>query len=243
MKIGRAMNPLSHSFHMNAIRLLAVIAVCFSSSSELAHAQRKVAGRSPAPTSITYVLAPTGNEARYRIREQLASLDFPNDAIGKTAKIEGRLMLSADGRIMSDSSRFTVDLASLVSDQPRRDNYVRRMTLKTDSFPSATFVPRSVTGLPTSGMRSPKPGDYTFDLNGDLTVRGVTRPAVWRVRARLAPSGEISGSAETSFTFAEIGLPIPRVASVLSVNDLIKLELDFNLVPQKAGQDIRPRSS
>jgi len=30
-------------------------------------------------------LAPAGNEARYRVREQLAGVDLPNDAVGVTS--------------------------------------------------------------------------------------------------------------------------------------------------------------
>jgi hypothetical protein len=38
------------------------------------------------------------------------------------------------------------------------------------------------------------------------------------------------GSAVTSFTFADFGMTVPRVSVVLSVEETIKLELDFHLV-------------
>jgi polyisoprenoid-binding protein YceI len=182
--------------------------------------------------ALTLVLAPTGNEARYRVREQLANLDLPNDAVGKTTKVEGRLVVMPNGTIVRDSSRFVVDLASLTSDAARRDNFVRRRALQTDSFPTATFVPRTATGLPAAALAR-TPGEYAFDLVGDLTVHGVTRPATWRVKARLASTGEVTGTATTSFTFGEFGMTVPRVAVVLSVDDLIKLEYDFAFVPQR----------
>ena len=107
---------------------------------------------------------------------------------------------------------------------------IRSSTLST----TATFVPRSATGLPAAALAR-TPGEYTFALLGDLTVRGVTRPSTWQVKARLAPSGEVTGTATTSFTFAEFGMTIPKVAVVLSVDDLIKLEYDFALVPMAAA--------
>ena len=165
---------------------LAVIALAALSAAPLA-AQAQGRAAAPPRTSaapVVYVLAPAGNEARYRVREQLANLDFPNDAVGKTSKVEGRLMIGRDGRIVSDSSRFVVDLASIASDQARRDNYVRRRALQTDSFPTATFVPRSVSGLPAAALAR-TPGEYTFDLVGDLTVHGVTKPSTWKVKAQL----------------------------------------------------------
>ena len=60
--------------------------------------------------AMRFVLAIDGNEARYRVREQLAGIDFPSDAVGKTDRVEGSLLIGVDGRIVRDSSRFTIDL-------------------------------------------------------------------------------------------------------------------------------------
>jgi hypothetical protein len=42
-----------------------------------------------APAQLRYSVAPDGNEARYRVREQLMHHDLPNDAVGKTSAITG----------------------------------------------------------------------------------------------------------------------------------------------------------
>jgi hypothetical protein len=65
---------------------------------------------------------------------------------------------------------------------------------------------------------------------GDLTVRDQTRPVTWEVTAKLV-QGVLTGQATTQFTFADFAINKPRVASVLSVNDDIRLELDFRLLP------------
>ena len=62
--------------------------------------------------------------ARYLIRERLARLELPNDAIGETEQVTGRIIFDAQGSIQ-DSSQFTVNVKSLVSDESRRDRYVR----------------------------------------------------------------------------------------------------------------------
>jgi polyisoprenoid-binding protein YceI len=176
---------------------------------------------------VQLVVAAEGNEARYRVREQLARIDFPSDAIGRTARIEGGIVIEPDGRIVAASSRFVIDLASLQSDADSRDNYLRRRTLQTDSFPSAVFVPGQFHGVTFPLATS---GELKFHLQGDMTVRGVTRPVTWEVTARL-DGNEVVGRATTRFTFAEFQLDKPRVASVLSVEDDIRLEYDFRLVP------------
>jgi polyisoprenoid-binding protein YceI len=180
-----------------------------------------------AAVAVRYVTAPTGNAARYRIREQLVGLDLPNDAVGETSAVTGSIAADAKGNIIAGSSKFTVDVTGLKSDKDRRDNFVRRRVLETEQHPSVTFVPKSVRGvslpLPTSGKRS-------FELIGDMTVRGTTRPTVWKVDATFHPD-RMTGAASTSFTFDDFGITQPRVPVVLSVDETIKLELDFVLVP------------
>ena len=171
-----------------------------------------------------YSIVSERSEARYRIREQLAGLRFPNDAVGATRAIEGGIALDADGRVVAGQSRFAVDLRTLTSDQPRRDNYVRRNTLETERYPTAVFVPVEVRGL----MPLPRSGTASFELIGDFTVRALTRRTTWQATATF-DGVEVEARARTALRFADLGLQIPRVASVLSVEDDIRLELDLVL--------------
>ena len=217
---------MSRSHHLLAFATLAL------SIASAVQAQVPARRATPQSAPIVLVTAPAGNEARYRVREQLANRPLENDAVGKTDKVVGRIVVAPDGRILADSSRFTIDLGSLASDQPRRDNYVRRNTLQTAEFPVATFIPDSSSlRVPASARLAP--GDYTFDLFGRLTLRGVTKPSVWKVRTTVTPEGEVRGTATTSFDFAEFDIVMPRIPFVLSIQDNITLEYDFVLVAQR----------
>jgi polyisoprenoid-binding protein YceI len=186
--------------------------------------------QSTAAAAIRYVTAPAGNAARYRIREQLVGLDLPNDAVGETSGVKGEIAVDAKGNIIASESRFTVDVSALKSDKDRRDNFVRRRVLETETHPNVTFVPKSVRGI---SLPLPKSGKKTFELAGDLTVRGTTRPTVWKVDATFL-SDRVTGAATTSFTFTDFGMTQPRVPVVLSVDETIRLEMDFTLVPHAA---------
>ena len=189
----------------------------------------------PAATSaaaLRFVVAPSGNEARYRVREQLVGRDLPNDAVGATSGVTGAISVDAKGNVLPGESKFVVDVSALKSDKDRRDGYVRRRLLETDSFPTVTLVPKTVRGLPAKLPAAAATG--TFELTGDLTVHGVTRPTTWRGTARYE-NGTITGTASTGFTFAEFGLTQPRVPVVLSVADTIRLEYDFTLVPDTSA--------
>lgn len=170
------------------------------------------------------VLAATGNEARYRVREQLAGVDFPNDAVGATSAITGEIVIGDNGEVIAERSKITVDLRTLKSDRDRRDGFIQRRTLETENFPTAELVVTRITGLANP---LPTTGQITVTLVGNLTVHGTTRGTTWQVTATASPGG-YRGTARTEFTFADFELTKPRVASVLSVDDKIGLEFDFN---------------
>ncbi len=178
-----------------------------------------------------YVVASAGNEVRYRVREQLAGFDLPNDAIGKSSRVTGAIAFDADGRLLPAESRFSVDASTFVSDRDRRDRYVSSRLLNASAFPEIVLVPTELRGvtLPLAGTAS-----RSFELLADLTVRGVTRPTVWQVTAQLAEA-QVSGTATTRFVFDDFQMEKPRVRSVLSVADTIALEYDFRLVSEQSS--------
>jgi polyisoprenoid-binding protein YceI len=174
---------------------------------------------------VRYTVVTDGSEVRYRVREQLVGVNFPNDAVGATSAVEGSVALDAQGRVIPGASRLTVDLRTLRSDQGRRDNYVRRNTLETDRFPTVTFVPTEVRGLP---VPLPQTGSVPIELVGDLTVKDVTRRVTWEGTATF-DGPRVAVRARTAFKFEDFNLRVPRVSVVLSVENDIKLEADLAL--------------
>ena len=179
--------------------------------------------------ALRLVLASSGNEARYRVREQLVGHDLPNDAVGETAKLTGAISVDSSGKVIRDASKFTVDAGSFVSDMKRRDGFVRGRLLEADEYPTIAFVPTSVSGV---SLPLPASGSRQIEMTGDLTVRGVTRPTTWKGTVEFK-NGGVAGSASTAFTFDDMQLEQPRVPVLMSVADTIKLEIDFNLIQQK----------
>jgi polyisoprenoid-binding protein YceI len=174
---------------------------------------------------VRLVVVPGKSKASYRVREQLANVSAPSDAVGVTSAISGTIVGKTDGTLVAEESKFVVDVSTLKSDQSQRDNFLRQNVLQTSRYPNVTFVPTSAAGLPTS---VPASGQASFKLTGDLTVRDVTKPITWDVTCQAASSTEGSCHATTSFTFGDVGLTVPRVFSVLSIVDKITLELDVD---------------
>ena len=172
--------------------------------------------------AVRLAIDPSATQAHFRAREQLANRSFPSDAVGTTSDVAGSLTLGPDGSFAA-GSQVTVTLGSLATDDPRRDNFIKQNTLETRRYPTATFVPRTAHGL---GWPLPSDGQATFQLDGDLTVHGTSKPTTWAMSAQFAPDA-VSGSGTTTVTLDQFGMQTPRVFTVLSIEDTITLELDF----------------
>jgi polyisoprenoid-binding protein YceI len=175
------------------------------------------------PSPVKLVVDPSTSQASYRAHEQLAGRSLPSEAVGTSSSVSGALVLAADSSILADQSQITVDLTSLKSDESRRDNWIKGNTLQISRFPTATFVPREAQGLPSP---LPTSGQSTFQLSGDLTVHGVTKPVTWQVTAQFADS-TVSGNATTNVKITDFGMTPPKVGPVLGIEDALTLELAF----------------
>jgi polyisoprenoid-binding protein YceI len=194
-----------------------------------APAGRQGAGRAnvppPDPTKPVKLEIVEGTKARYKVREQLAGINFPSDAVGTTESVTGMIILNPDGSIDASRSKLTVDLRTLKSDQQMRDGYIQSRTLETEKFPTIEFVPRRAVGLPAplpAGMQA----QAGFQLTGDLTLHGVTSEATWNVVATFG-NELVAGRATTTLQFATFNLPKPSLARIMSVDDKIELEIEF----------------
>ena len=176
-----------------------------------------------APSAGVTITLGDGTVARYLVREQFANVDLPNDAIGETADVTGAFAFSRDGEIVASGSRIVMSASGLRSDESRRDQFLGREAIETNTYPEiifeATNVDRLEWPLPTSG-------ETTFIIEGDLTVRDVTRPVVWEATATFN-GNSVTGKAETNFTFGEFEMEVPDLFFLISVDDNIRLELDF----------------
>ncbi len=227
--------PIKNAFVIGAL------ALALGGHDRLIQAQGQPAGAPPAPAgrqgggrAMTPPPDPTkphklevteGTKARYKVREQLAGINFPSDAVGTTETVTGTIVVNPDGSIDASQSKLTVDLRTLKSDQQMRDGFIQNRTLETEKFPTIEFVPRRAVGLPAplpAGMQA----QAGFQLIGDLTLHGVTNEATWNVVATFG-NDLVAGRATTTLQFAPFKLTKPTLARLMSVDDKIELEIEF----------------
>jgi len=155
-----------------------------------------------------------------RVREQLAGFPAQSDAVLTTNAISGLIGLTRDGRITSDTV-LRVDLGTIASDEPRRDNYVKQETLRVSEYPDAQVTVTGTHGLP---QPLPASGEWKFTLVTAMTVHGTSHEVSWDVTGQRV-GRELRATARTTVHFGDFGLERPSVAAVLSVQDEIHLEV------------------
>lgn len=168
-----------------------------------------------------YTVASEESTASYTVVEELASVGA-NEVVGTTSAIIGSILFDDDGNPLS-CSNFAVDMRTMVTDENRRDNYLRTNTLESDTFPFATFVVSSVDGLDGAI----EDGDtVSATLVGDFTLHGVTQQVEWA--AEFTRDGEsLTGTASYTFLIEEYDMEKPIVGPVVSIDDEVTLNINL----------------
>ena len=198
---------------------------------ELSLETTKGATEAPAPPSGD--LAGTwavgdGSIAGYRVREKLAALPAPSDAVGRTGAITGQFTLTQDsGAYKVSKAEFTVDVSQLKSDESKRDNSIRTIGLETDKFPQATYALTGPINIPADAADGKA---VTVQSEGDLMLHGMNKKVSIPLQVqRDGAQIKIVGNYE--FAWADFGMTAPSVPSFVSVTGNPKLE--FSLLMSK----------
>ena len=179
----------------------------------------------PSQAAGTWTIA-SGSVAGYRVREQLAQLPAPSDAVGRTSSITGTITLEAEpsGPAVS-AAAFSVDVATLKSDRAMRDNHIRTLGLQTNTYPTATYRATVPTMLPATVASG---AVVKVSTTGELTLHGVTKTVTIPLQARLTGS-EIDVVGSLTFPFEQFGMQPPSIGGFVSVVDSATLEFELRL--------------
>jgi polyisoprenoid-binding protein YceI len=186
-------------------------------------AATSIATTSPLPSGARrFAVAADRSQATIRVREQIAAVPAPGDAILTTKAFSGTLVLLADGTFAS-GSRLSADLDALKSDSDLRDEWIKVNTLNTRVYPRADFTPDRASGIP---IPLPDSGEWSVVILGTMKIHGVERPLAWPVQVTRSP-GEVRVRGATAFKFGDYGMAVPANRLILSVVDDVRLEIDL----------------
>lgn len=121
---------------------------------------------STAPAAVeTYNIDPVHSSVGFRVRHFLTKVP------GLFTKFTGTITVDRDN-LENSSVVATIDVGSVSTNNEKRDAHLR----SPDFFDAANFG--TITFKSTSWKKT---GDNTFDVAGDLTIRGTTKPVVLKV--------------------------------------------------------------
>jgi polyisoprenoid-binding protein YceI len=169
------------------------------------------------------VIDPAQSSAQYAVEEIFFSDNRLFTAVGVTNAVEGEFEVTTDGKPSGKVTRMRVDLRTLKSDSPRRDNAIRRQWLESDTYPYADFVSTDALNVPE---RYTEGEQVTFTLVGDMTVRDVTKPVEWTVVGTLQ-GDSVTGEAKTVIKMSDFGFAAPDIGGVLKAEDEVALTVTF----------------
>jgi polyisoprenoid-binding protein YceI len=144
-------------------------------------------------------------------------------AVGQTQGVTGEIRLNFDQPQDTTVGALTVDISGFTSDNQRRDSAIRDRFLQSAQYPTVTFTPTEIDGLP----EAIEPGvDYAITLRGDLAIRDTTRPVVFDAQVRL-DGDTLTGQAITTFLMSEYGFGPIDILGILKTEDEVKITVDF----------------
>ena len=169
-----------------------------------------------------YRIDPAQSEASYRVDETFFDMRGFVVVTGTTKGVAGDILVDRQNPTNSRIGEIVVDISQLRTDEPDRDNAIRRGYLESSTYPLATFKNAVLSGLPAKwdeGTTIP------LKVTGDMTVRDVARSVTWD--AEVVLDGQtIRGKATTAFKMSRFGIDPPNL-NMLKVEDDIVLTLNF----------------
>jgi polyisoprenoid-binding protein YceI len=172
-----------------------------------------------------WTIAP-GSQAGYRVREKLAFLPALSDAVGRTSAITGDATFAdASGTLSVTAASFVIDVETLKSNEPLRDEHIRTIGIQSATYPKASFVLSTPLTLPASALRG---GVVDVSVTGVVTIHGTARRLTIPVQMRLG-SSRIQAVGSLTFPWGEFDMTAPSVGGFVNVTDMATMEFDLDL--------------
>lgn len=178
----------------------------------------------PTDGATLFTIDSSSSKATFTIDEVL--FGNPNTVVGETDKVAGQILINVLDPSKSQVGEIKIDVSTLVTDNDLRNRTLQGRILETDTAANqyATFVAKSITGLPESIAVGQQ---VSFKITGDLTIHQVTKTVTFDATVNVVSDKQITGTASTSVKYSDFGISVPDVPSVTGLGDTVKLALDF----------------
>lgn len=175
-----------------------------------------------------FALVPAETNASFAIGEIL--LGEPKTVTAVSSGVTGELAVDFDTPANTAVGLIAVETAQFLTDNDFRNQAIQRRILISAAYPMVTFSPSALTSLPpeiTFGQQ------LSFQITGDLTITGNTRPVTFDVTVLPVSETRLEGQANATINRADFGLVVPSATSVAGVDEEVQLALTFAAVAEE----------
>lgn len=161
-----------------------------------------------------------GSEVGYRVAEVLFGID--TEGVGRTESVTGSIALDGTSIV---SAEFSVDVASMRSDDGRRDGQFRGRIMETNEFPTASFTLTQPVDL---GVSATEGATVATTISGELTMHGVTNSVSFDISAKVE-GGRLGVIGSIPVVFTDYDIVDPSISGIkVEPEGLIEFVLIFS---------------
>lgn len=174
--------------------------------------------------TVVFNIVPEESEVRFELDEDL--MGTRTTVVGRTNQVAGEIRVNFDDPAQTEVSTIIINVRTLVTNNEFRNRAIRGEILlsQRDEYEFGQFEPTEITGLPES-VTIGEP--ISFQITGNLTLRGVSNPVTFDVTVTPVSETELQGSASAVVDRTSYGMEIPRAPGVANVEEEVELYIDF----------------
>lgn len=178
----------------------------------------------PEGSGLTFSIVPEESQVRFELDEDLRGQRVT--VVGATNQVSGQIRVDRELPQNTEVGTIRVNVRTMQTDNDFRNRAIRGQILLSaqDEYEFAEFAPAALSGLPERvAVNEP----FSFQMTGDLTLRGITQPVTFDVTVTPVSETRLEGSARATVTRAQFSLNIPSVPGVANVEEDVLIAIDF----------------
>lgn len=175
------------------------------------------------PVQPVYGVVAEKSSAQFSIYELLRGKPFT--VVGKTQAVTGSMELDLENLAASRLGVVRINARTLKTDSENRDRATARFILESEK-PENEFIDFVMESIVENGTSS-------VSIAGNLTIRGVAKPAIFKGTLTEEKDGSARIVARAEVKRSDYGLTIPDISFVAEVADAVTLEADILLQEAK----------
>ncbi len=166
------------------------------------------------------------SQAEFSLNEVLRGV--PTLVVGTTSQLAGDIVIESENPFKIKIGEIKINAKTFKTDNTQRNGALGRMILKSEDPANEfiVFTPKEILELPE---QIEKNKEFSFKINGDLLIKGVTKPVVFNAKATQNDDDSWTAVADTNVAYADFGISVPNLPFLANVDKVVNLKISLSL--------------